>query len=116
MTVGPWILQLFPEYRRHMSPRRLIQPWFLADNPAEFASDCFPIFSRREADANFSGFPSVDGGMVKTGPNDTYEKDNVADPEDLSRTTPLDDVAPITRQITSYLNGISGPPARIFFY
>ena len=116
VTVGPWILQLFPEYKRHLSPRRLIQPWFLADEPAQFSPERFPIFCRREADANFSGFPSVDSGMVKTGPNDTYDCDNVADPEQLSRTTPLADIAPITRQITTYLNGISGPPARVTNY
>ena len=116
VTVGPWILELFPEYRRYLSPRRLIQPWFLADDPGRFSPDKFPIFCRREADANFSGFPSVDGGMVKTGPNDTYDSDNVEAPEQLSRTTPLDDISPITRQITTYLDGISGPPARVTNY
>lgn len=116
VTVGPWILEMFPEYGRYLSPRRLIQPWFLADDPGQFSPEKFPIFCRREENANFSGFPSVDGGMVKTGPNDTYDSDNVASPEQLSRTTPLADLEPITREITTYINGISGPPARVTNY
>ena len=116
VTVGPWILRLFPEYARFLAPRRLIQPWFLADAPEQFAPERFPIFCRREEDANFSGFPSIDGGMVKTGPNETHDSDRLADPGHLSRTTPLADLEPITRQITTYLNGISGPPARVTNY
>jgi len=116
VTIGPWILELFPEYRKYLSPRRLIQPWFMADRPKDFSSDKFPIFCRREADANFSGFPSADGSMVKTGTNDTYEKDNLETPSDLQRTTPLDELKEVTRQITTYLNGISGPPVRVTNY
>ena len=116
VTTGPWILRLFPEYERYLAPRRLVQPWFLADDPDQFAPERFPIFCRREADANFSGFPSIDGGMVKTGPNDTSDSDRVADPEQLSRTTPLADLERITKQITRYLNGISGPPSRVTNY
>jgi sarcosine oxidase len=116
VTTGPWILQLFPEYAQYLSPRRLIQPWFLADDPTTFAPDRFPIFCRREQDANFSGFPSVDNGMVKTGPNETSESDNITDPSELSRTTPLADIALITQEITTYINGISGPPARVTNY
>ncbi|WP_159014420.1 N-methyl-L-tryptophan oxidase [Acidisoma sp. S159] len=116
VTVGPWILRLFPEYGRYLSPRRLIQPWFLADNPEAFAPARFPIFCRREEDANFSGFPSIDGGMVKTGTNDTYESDSVLDPDHLSRVTPLADLDRVTAQVTTYLNGISGPPARVTNY
>ncbi|MFA6032067.1 MAG: N-methyl-L-tryptophan oxidase [Myxococcota bacterium] len=116
ITVGPWILELFPEYRKYLSPRRLIQPWFMADRPSEFSAERFPIFCRREADANFAGFPSADGSMVKTGTNDTYDKDNLESPGDLQRTTPLADLQEVTRQITTYLNGISGPPVRVTNY
>lgn len=116
VTTGPWVLRLFPEYSRYMRPRRLIQPWFLADDPAQFAPERFPIFCRKEADADIAGFPSIDAAMVKTGPNDTYDRDNLDDPDDLARTTPLDDLEAITRAVTKYLNGISGPPARVTNY
>ncbi len=116
ITVGPWILELFPEYRKYLSPRRLIQPWFSADRPADFTPERFPIFCRKEEDANFAGFPSADGSMVKTGRNDTYDSDNLETPSDLQRTTPLSDLQEVTRQITKYLNGISGPPVRVTNY
>lgn len=67
VATGYWARQLLPFAARSVLPRRLLQTWFAAEDPASYAPDVFPVFERVGARAMF-GFPSLDGTSVKVVP------------------------------------------------
>ncbi|MFI7065793.1 N-methyl-L-tryptophan oxidase [Kribbella sp. NPDC050124] len=63
LAPGAWAHELVSA---DVVPRRLVQAWYLARRPADFAPDVFGVFER-VGDVLAYGFPSLDGATVKIG-------------------------------------------------
>lgn len=66
VSTGSWARVLLPELRGTVLPRRLVQAWFLAEDPAAYRADRFPVFERLGEVLSY-GFPSLDEVTVKVG-------------------------------------------------
>ncbi len=63
VSVGPWVGQLFPEYKNIFKVYRQVMYWFDIEGPIEsYLPENFPVFMIQRADGKeFYGFPAVDG-------------------------------------------------------
>jgi sarcosine oxidase len=113
VTTGPWTPKLFAG-TLPIEPRRLVMSWFIAQDPALFSPDRFPIFIRERQGIHISGIPTVDGVGVKVSLNDAYG--TVADPDRLAcRVTP-EELARISTIVAEWLDGLWPEPCRISVY
>ncbi|WP_432876816.1 N-methyl-L-tryptophan oxidase [Kribbella sp. CA-245084] len=66
LAPGAWAGGLVPGAAGMVVPRRLVQGWYPAKNPADYRPEVFGVFER-VGDISAYGFPSLDGATVKVG-------------------------------------------------
>jgi sarcosine oxidase len=88
LTVGAWISELMPErYRQNFKVYRQVLYWFeVADDPAKFQADKFPVFNwefNSAMEDYLYGFPLMDGSKAMKVATEQYEE--TADPNNVLR-------------------------------
>ena len=67
VTTGPWIGDLVPVLRPHLSVTRQVLCWYQPRRPEVFAPGALPVFMIEGADDILYGFPDFDGQGFKCG-------------------------------------------------
>lgn len=117
IAAGPWFGQVLPEFRDHIQVRRVLQAWFAPRDPSAYAPDALPVFLRTGLPGSltyFYGTPLIDGAGVKLGVAGTNRE--IASPDDLDRTVPLEDLANFAEVVDRYLPGLHPDPIRVGAY
>ena len=65
VAAGPWIGELAPELRPHLTLTRQVLGWFAPSAPDLVRPDCFPVFILDGIEDTCYGFPDIDGRGVK---------------------------------------------------
>jgi sarcosine oxidase len=111
ITAGPWTARFAPELARHVSPRKIVMTWYMADDPAAYVPAAFPIFIREHRGVGMFGIPSLDGGSVKVALSDTYG--DVGEADDLDHNVAPGDLATVNEAVAACLPGLVPQPIRV---
>jgi sarcosine oxidase len=88
--------------------------WHMADDPAAYRPDRFPIFIRISEGVHISGFPSLDGGSVKIAVTASFT--DLADPDDLDRNVAPEILTATNDAVARFLPGLIPAPLRVSAY
>lgn len=65
VAAGAWVRRLIAGVSAELTVKRLVVAWAVADDPAAYRPDRFPVFIRSTPDADLTGWPAIDGRSVK---------------------------------------------------
>jgi sarcosine oxidase len=119
-AAGAWTGTLLRGVGSALRVRRKVLGWFPTPAAADYQPDRFPVFIREDPQAQWFGFPTMDGSSLKFGihepgprPHPALDKaEGPADPDTVDRRISQDDVAPLTELVTAYLPGLRTAPTR----
>lgn len=114
LSAGPWTGKLLPGWEQQLKVQRLVMTWFAASNPQAFTPENFPIFIRQTGDYDFSGFPTIDGCMVKVALNTGYGE--VENPDKLDLRVPPENLSKIKEAVQTFLPDLTPEPLRVSAY
>ncbi len=114
VAAGPWSSPLLPALAPRIRVRRPVSAWFPARNPEFFRPDRFPPFIRTTPRECY-GLAALDGSGLKLGLSSADNAD-VADPERLERTVPMEEVARFCALVQELLPGLHPEPSRVSAY
>jgi sarcosine oxidase len=114
VAAGPWTARFTPSLARHITPRRVILTWHMADDPAAYRPGRFPLCIRNSDGVHLSAFPSLDGGSVKIAVNASFT--DLADPDDLDRNVDPATLTVVTDAVARFLPGLLPGPIRVSAY
>jgi len=106
VAAGPWIADLVPDLKRHLTITRQAVGWFKPARPEAARDGAFPIFIIEAARGMFYGFPDFEGRGVKAAQHD-HGRIVGADEWDPS---PDDaELAPVAATLAELIPGVAGP-------
>ncbi len=114
VTAGPWTARFARGLAAHITAQKLVMTWYLAEDPAAYRPDRFPVFIRDSGAEHFFGIPTLDGGSVKVAPHASYGE--LTDGDDLDRNVDPAELAPINAAVARYLPGLVPAPVRVSAY
>ncbi|MCU1483072.1 MAG: solA [Subtercola sp.] len=111
VTAGPWINRLMPEFEELITVRRPISAWYARRDPA---LSWEPTFIRT-GPRHFYAVPSPDGVTVKIGLS-VVDHQVINDPDTIDRDIRLEELAPFTEMIETYVPGLLPDAVRVTPY
>ncbi len=121
VAAGAWTGRLLPApaggLASRLRPVRRVLGWFVADRPADFAPDRFPVYIRSGGDgveaAVWYGCPQVDGSTVKIGLHVRQGLDEPANPVAGPRRPDAADGRALAGIVANTLVGLRPDPVRL---
>ena len=111
VTAGAWATRLLAGLGIGLTVMRQVLCWFGVGDPAAFRRDRFPIFIAELPEGHYYGFPVIDAaGGLKVARH--YGAPELADPDQVDRTTNAGDEAPVRAFLQEHLPGVDGPLRR----
>jgi|SRR5690625_5024401 len=115
ITTGPWISQLFPQYKNQIEIRRLIGHWFATKNETQLRRD-YPFIYMREVDEGiFYGLPSLDRNIVKVALS-SVKDDSIQSISKFTKDIKVEEISLINDIVKKYLPGLYPDPIRSSTY
>jgi sarcosine oxidase len=114
VAAGPWTARLAPSLARHITARRIIMTWHMAEDPAAYQPGRFPICIRDSNEVHISAFPSLDGGSVKIAVSASFT--DLTDPDDLDRNVDPGTLTVVTDAVARFMPGLFPSPIRVSAY
>lgn len=114
LAAGPWTARFTPSLVRHITPRRVIMTWHMADDPAAYQPARFPICIRNSDGVHISAFSSLDGGSVKIAVSASFT--DLAGPDDLDRNIGPATLTVVTDAVARFMPGLTPDPIRVSAY
>ncbi|MFD1705370.1 N-methyl-L-tryptophan oxidase [Siminovitchia sediminis] len=114
IATGPWTGTFLPEYKPHITVKRLAMGWFAAKDIEKFKADRFPVYIRESGEDKFYGTPTFEGSMVKTAFYINYGI--LEHPDELKRTLLPDELQLLRKAVEKYLPDLYTDPVRISIY
>lgn len=109
VSVGAWLGKLLPWLALPLSVERQVMTWFTSSKPNFFAPECFPVFIRDHRNAEWYGFPTLDGATVKVA---MHHLGQSVDPDDLDREVHGDDLEGVRGLVRRFLPDLDPAPVR----
>jgi len=106
VAAGPWIADLVPGLKRHVTITRQAVGWFKPARPAAVRDGAFPIFILEAKRGMVYGFPDFEGRGVKAAQHD---HGSIVGADDWD--PPADDaeLAPVAATLAELIPGAAGP-------
>ncbi len=106
VSAGPWIANLVPELRRHLTLTRQAVGWFAPARPAATRYGAFPIFIVEGARGMVYGFPDFEGRGVKAARHDHGRTVGADEWEPPASDAELE---PVRASLAELIPGAAGP-------
>ncbi|MCU9602699.1 N-methyl-L-tryptophan oxidase [Pallidibacillus thermolactis] len=110
ITTGAWTVNLLPELKDKLMPRRLLLTWFIPKNIDDTKPEKLPVFARMRGDFRLTGTPTLDGTMVKA--SFTKEPLPVDNPKELYRDVYSEEILKLRDSVETLLPAVYPDPVR----
>ena len=114
LAAGPWTSRFAPALTKCITPRRVVMTWYLAEDPAAYAPERFPVSIRTSQGTHISAFPSLDSRSVKIAVSASFS--DLPDADHLDRTVPPQVVDVVDDAVTRFMPGLIPGPVRVSAY